>query len=74
MIGLVIGSIFFPTPAEGYSTTWLPGSIQIPLSGKMLVSFSIALVISGILSWILSCRNEKNKYEFSQLNKNIKQF
>ena len=79
IIGLVIGAIFFPTPAAGYSTTWLPDSIlglpfQIPLSGKMLVSFSIALVISGILSWILSYRNQKNKYEFSQLNKNINQF
>tara|TARA_A100001037_G_scaffold285874_1_gene293678 strand:+ start:29185 stop:30669 length:1485 start_codon:yes stop_codon:yes gene_type:complete len=69
--GLLIGTIFFPTASPGYSTTWLPDSIQIPLSGKMLVSFSVALVISGISCLILSAQNKKNQYNFSDLNKNI---
>ena len=74
IIGLIIGTVFFPTPAVGYSTTWLPEAIQIPLSGKMLVSFSVALVVSGITCLILSSQNHKNQYDFAKLSKNIKKF
>ena len=74
IIGLIIGTIFFPIPSVVYSKTCIPESIQIPLSGKMLVSFSVALVVSGITCLILSSQNHKNQYDFAKLSKNIKKF
>ena len=72
IIGLILGTLFFPTPAAPYLTGWI---IDINWATQLIVSFGLALggstLASLVMSWSRRDIEADEMYDFSMLKKQV---
>ena len=73
IIGLILGTLFFPTPAAPYLTGWI---IDINWATQLIVSFGLALggstLASLVMSWSRRDIETDEMYDFSMLKKQVR--
>ena len=73
VVGLVVGTLFFPTPEAPYLTGWI---IDIGWATQLLVSFALALGASTLMSLALTALSRRIKtaqeYDYSRLKDEVR--
>ena len=73
VVGLVVGTLFFPTPEAPYLTGWI---IDIGWATQLLVSFALALGASTLMSLALTALSRRIKtaqeYDYSRLKEEVR--
>ena len=73
VVGLVVGTLFFPTPDAPYLTGWI---IDIEWATQLLVSFGLALGASTLMSLALTALSRRTKsapaYDYSKLKDQVR--
>ena len=73
VVGLVAGTLFFPTPDPPYLTGWI---IDIEWATQLVVSFGLALGASTLMSLTLTALSRQIKtaplYDYSQLKDQVR--
>ena len=73
VVGLIVGTLFFPTPEAPYLTGWI---IDIEWATQLVVSFGLALGASTAVSLALTALSERVKlapvYDFSRLKDQVR--
>ena len=73
VVGLIVGTLFFPTPEAPYLTGWI---IDIEWATQLVVSFGLALGASTVVSLALTALSERVKlapvYDLSRLKDQVR--
>ena len=73
VVGLVVGTLFFPTPEAPYLTGWI---IDIDWATQLVVSFGLALGASTLVSLVLTVLSRQigtaRVYDYSQLKDQVR--
>ena len=73
VVGLVVGTLFFPTPDPPYLTGWI---IDIEWATQLLVSFGLALGASTLMSLALTALSRRTRtaqvYDYSELKDHVR--
>ena len=73
VVGLVAGTLFFPTPDPPYLTGWI---IDIGWATQLVVSFGLALGASTLMSLVLTALSRRIKtapvYDYSELKDQVR--
>ena len=73
VVGLVVGTLFFPTPEAPYLTGWI---IDIDWATQLVVSFGLALGASTLVSLALTVLSRRIRtarvYDYSQLKDQVR--
>ncbi len=73
LAGLIVGALFFPTPAAPYLTGWI---IDIEWATQLLVSFGLALGVSTIITLALTLFSRQvgsaPAYDFAELRERVR--
>ena len=72
VVGLLVGTMFFPTPDAPYLTGWI---IDIEWATQLIVSFGLALGVSTLMSLMLTALSRKIKatdeFDYSKLKDRV---